>query len=864
MRINLGRADNHRNWRPGEIAGFKDLQFGGVPFEYAEEALNAARWGMMRLSETVYTTGNAAVFSDAGGRTADYYQFTVSRIVRTEPADPEDPESVETYVTSLLTYRINAPIVSGGGYVTNIEAGYVVTNATPVAFDIGGSAGGQFLALNLNDAGYFDWAFVNPIDSETRPNVHNTDTLDGHQLYYVEDWYGSTVPGDNVNPSIKMVVKDNALTNALNMRAGMSFTVSSDMSLQYYPLSAAARGATTVGSTIGVNGTTPEGLRQAFGTSSLPAGESATINYTGEIMAPGLAGIPHPTTSSVAATTPVDADGVAQSTILITVRDIDGTPVAGIPAENIVINVSGTGNMLVAATATDASGQATAYLASSVAETKTVTVTVSGVEIVQKPAVRFLSTVVALEYSGDDIAEANGVMTIIARNTQTNKVLWEVDLTRSGTTTTTIKISRFTDGGTFNYAGPAGLGRGMISIGNNDTAISGNTFTQLAKTAAGYEFRTVATGTVWEHTTVFSIQPPDDHSTVWPITRTIRNISEASALPTGGMDFSLNMNIDQYTVALADASLSGTSGMAQRMHQVAGTMQPLLYSVYENVDRGATNIDPAGLMRGTVVVNSNTFTQTLGMKPGREFSMLSSIVAYYPSDLIGDAGIGTGASYLERLFVAATPREFMGSVRADHVNLAPNASYTVNYAFSTNISAVEADIQPIQVEAAISRDFTYQNAAISTADAHCVVLTLTITDDPNGNSSYDVEITPGAGSGTLFQVRDTANPLVKELVGSRRTNGYAGTGPLEILVTVTGVGVGGTGYASTNITVRPLGDIDGNGFVTVDDLGKMNNHLNGVQILGIPNYAFDINGNKFNTVDDLGLLNSILNGVSVQ
>ena len=455
--------------------------------------------------------------------------------------DPLNPENV-SYVTGNLTYRINAPVVENGGYTTTIEASYVVNNATPNNYTLGG-AGAQIIALNLNDAGYFDWAIVNTQNSPTRPNVHNTETLDGHQLYYIEDWYGSTV-GNNTHPFIKMIVKDNSLTRDLNMRPGMTFRVGSpNMSLQYYPLATAARGATTVSATVGVNGGTPLGLSQVFGITSLPPGQSATMLYEGLIMAPGATNVVSAADSNVTATTPVYADGVAQTLITITAKNASGLPLAGIPAEDIVVTSSGTGNTIVQPISeTDANGQTVAYMASNVAETKTISVTVQETTLDAKPAVQFLNTAVILQYTGADIATADGVMTVTARDILNDKVIWTTNLTRTGNG---IKVSSFTNGGTFNYAAPAGNGPGMISIG--EPGILGNTFVQVEKSPSAYRIETVTNGTTWEYANTFSILPPDENGTIWPITRTIKNVSDAKATPAGGMNFQLAVNIDQFT-----------------------------------------------------------------------------------------------------------------------------------------------------------------------------------------------------------------------------------------------------------------------------------------------------------------------------
>ena len=72
--------------------------------------------------------------------------------------------------------------------------------------------------------------------------------------------------------------------------------------------------------------------------------------------------------------TPIVADGAERVAIQVTVLDPEGEPLSG---QAIGVEVSGSGNLIDGATVTDASGVAVATLASTVAEEKTITVTVN-------------------------------------------------------------------------------------------------------------------------------------------------------------------------------------------------------------------------------------------------------------------------------------------------------------------------------------------------------------------------------------------------------------------------------------------------------------------------------------------------------
>ena len=76
--------------------------------------------------------------------------------------------------------------------------------------------------------------------------------------------------------------------------------------------------------------------------------------------------------STISATTPIPADGTTQSTIVVTLKDNHGNPIAG---KALSLIVSGSNNNITPFTAlTDANGQSVAYLASTRAEMKTLTI----------------------------------------------------------------------------------------------------------------------------------------------------------------------------------------------------------------------------------------------------------------------------------------------------------------------------------------------------------------------------------------------------------------------------------------------------------------------------------------------------------
>lgn len=129
------------------------------------------------------------------------------------------------------------------------------------------------------------------------------------------------------------------------------------------------------------------------------AGSGYTLVASSTGLAPATSaafsiGAPPPSASlSTAVANPaghVPSDGLTKSTITITVRDASGSPIAG---EVLSLASTGSGNTITQPASTDSSGVAVGAIASSVGETKTITVTVNPgagqVVLSQQPQVEF-------------------------------------------------------------------------------------------------------------------------------------------------------------------------------------------------------------------------------------------------------------------------------------------------------------------------------------------------------------------------------------------------------------------------------------------------------------------------------------------
>jgi adhesin/invasin len=152
-------------------------------------------------------------------------------------------------------------------------------------------------------------------------------------------------------------------------------------------LGVATVGGWTLGTTAGTSNNTM--------TASAGGLTGSPVTFT----ASAAAGAVSVTNSLVSATSPITAStGSSLSTVTITVRDAFSNPISG---KSVTLAVSGSGNTVnQPASATNASGQTTGSFRSTVAETKTVTASVTGTgALSQQPSVVVNPDVVSLSVS---------------------------------------------------------------------------------------------------------------------------------------------------------------------------------------------------------------------------------------------------------------------------------------------------------------------------------------------------------------------------------------------------------------------------------------------------------------------------------
>jgi hypothetical protein len=162
----------------------------------------------------------------------------------------------------------------------------------------------------------------------------------------------------------------------------------------------------------------------------------------------------------------------------------------------------------------------------------------------------------------------------------------------------------------------------------------------------------------------------------------------------------------------------------------------------------------------------------------------------------------------------------------------------------------------------ISTDWAwmYQNAASTTGGRNKSVLTLTVTSDPYGNTTYTTSVTQNASSAGKVTIESTANPMVWNLKGGDANTDPVGNVNLDIACT--GNQHGGTRNTTWSVTVRKLGDVDGGGTVNATDKLNFNKRLNGIAT-GFADRCYDLTGDGVINATDKLTMNRALNGIPI-
>jgi hypothetical protein len=161
-------------------------------------------------------------------------------------------------------------------------------------------------------------------------------------------------------------------------------------------------------------------------------------------------------------------------------------------------------------------------------------------------------------------------------------------------------------------------------------------------------------------------------------------------------------------------------------------------------------------------------------------------------------------------------------------------------------------------------NWCYENTPASTCNRHLSLLQISVVHDPNGNSAYQVAVSVSPTTTAVAEA--TADVMRWKIVGGQHAAEAAGpkgqSAAATVQVTVQGTDRGGTGTTTATLTVRHLGDTNGDGFVNAEDKLALNQRLNGVtSACTLRGADLDADG-LVNSLDKL-IVNLVLNGLTV-
>ncbi len=267
--------------------------------------------------------------------------------------------------------------------IANDPSGSATLSGTKKVAAVSGVA--TFSTLNINKVGTGYTLSANATGlTGTTSNPFNITVAGAAKVAFVHE-PSATAAGSYISPAVQVAVQDqfgNTLTGATN---AVSLAILNN------PVGGALLGPTTKSAVSGVatfDSITVDKMAAGYTllatATSLASDTSAAFNVT--------AGSPDSSTSSVTAnpTSGVLADSVQTSTITVVVRDQYSNPVSG---QSVTLASTGSNNTITQpAGATDGTGTTTGTIATTSAETKTITATVGGtLALHQRPTVTFVA-----------------------------------------------------------------------------------------------------------------------------------------------------------------------------------------------------------------------------------------------------------------------------------------------------------------------------------------------------------------------------------------------------------------------------------------------------------------------------------------
>jgi hypothetical protein len=262
------------------------------------------------------------------------------------------------------------------------NAGGGTLSGTRKVAAVAGIATFSGLSIDKTGAGYTLTAVATGLTGATSNGFDITAAVASKLEFTVQPT--TTAAGVNISPAIQVAVKD-AFGNTV---AGATNAIS--LAILANPAAGSLIGTTTVSATSGVASFSAVTVEKAGAGYTLLATATGLGSDTSDAFTV-TAGAVSASLSEVTANpaTGVFADSVQTSTITVVVKDAFGNPVAN---KAVTLTASGTGNILTQpASNTNGAGTTSGSIASTVAETKTITATVDGSFVLaQQPTVAFI------------------------------------------------------------------------------------------------------------------------------------------------------------------------------------------------------------------------------------------------------------------------------------------------------------------------------------------------------------------------------------------------------------------------------------------------------------------------------------------
>lgn len=241
-----------------------------------------------------------------------------------------------------------------------------------------------------------------------------------------------------------------------------------------------------------------------------------------------------------------------------------------------------------------------------------------------------------------------------------------------------------------------------------------------------------------------------------------------------------------------------------------------------------------------------------------DFDQAVQVSSIAPGSILGRYVFNWDGSFIDELIVS-----MMGYSDGEKLGLTEYDGSEVSTLEPTVVNDGENIVRPLTIAVNVA-DWVYLNARHTTEERHRIPLSVEIIDDNgNQNTSYVVTVTQTGGTGLVMVDPDSdPDPLVIDVIGGYMSATVNNSGAAELKVVVTG-DKGGVAIETVTITVRRLGDVNGNGLVEPNDKSALNNRLNGVIMNNIESRAFDINADGYIEPNDQSLLNNLINGIII-